>query len=123
MGRIAESSRRSPGVILQPRLVSSGVPWRNRSASTSDTERHLQGALGPKWTAAPPTDGLGFAPQMGEAPTGGQTMNSTTYSEFEDWLPRPSALKLALVLWMAGLALAVGVGARMHSTAHEPASA
>jgi hypothetical protein len=50
-------------------------------------------------------------------------MNSTTYSEFEDWLPRPSALKLALVLWMAGLALAVGVGARMHSTAHEPASA
>jgi hypothetical protein len=49
-------------------------------------------------------------------------MNSTTYSEFEDWLPRPSALRLAFALWMVGLALAVTVGARMHGTAHESAS-
>ncbi len=49
-------------------------------------------------------------------------MNSTTYSEFEDWLPRPSALRLALVLWIAGVALAVAVGARVHGTAHARAS-
>jgi hypothetical protein len=49
-------------------------------------------------------------------------MNSTTYSEFEDWLPRPSALRLAFALWMAGLALAVAVGARLQGTAHGPAS-
>ncbi len=49
-------------------------------------------------------------------------MDSTTYSEFEDWLPRPSALRLGLALWIAGVALAVAVGARVHRTAPEPAS-
>jgi hypothetical protein len=49
-------------------------------------------------------------------------MNSSTYSEFEDWLPRPAALRLAFALWMAGLALAVAVGARMHRPAPAPAS-
>ena len=39
-------------------------------------------------------------------------MNSTTYSEFEDWLPRPAALRLAFALWVSRpSALAVGVGA------------
>jgi hypothetical protein len=51
-----------------------------------------------------------------------KTMNSTTYSEFEDWLPRPSALRLAVALWIAGLALAVAVGARVQRTAPGPAS-
>ncbi len=49
-------------------------------------------------------------------------MNSTTYSEFEDWLPRPSALRLASALWVTGLALAIAVGARMHRSPPAPVS-
>jgi hypothetical protein len=47
-------------------------------------------------------------------------MNSTTYSEFEEWLPRPAALWLALGLWVAGLAVAGAATWRMHRVGPAP---
>ena len=47
-------------------------------------------------------------------------MNSTTYSEFEDWLPRPAALKLGLALWIAGIALAGTAALHKHRAAPLP---
>jgi hypothetical protein len=44
-------------------------------------------------------------------------MSSTTYSEFEDWLPRPAALRLALALWIAGFAVAGAAATRLHDAA------
>jgi hypothetical protein len=49
-------------------------------------------------------------------------MNSTTYSEFEDWLPRPAALKLGLALWIAGFALAGAAALHPHRAASQPAA-
>ena len=47
-------------------------------------------------------------------------MNSTTYSEFEDWLPRPAALKLAFALWVAGFVVAGAATWRMHHSGPAP---
>jgi hypothetical protein len=47
-------------------------------------------------------------------------MKSTTYSEFEDWLPRPAALKLGLALWIAGIALAGAAALHKHRAAPMP---
>jgi hypothetical protein len=47
-------------------------------------------------------------------------MNSTTYSEFEDWLPRPAALKLAFALWIAGFLVAGATSWRMHRPGPAP---
>ncbi len=47
-------------------------------------------------------------------------MSSTTYSEFEDWLPRPTAFGLALGLWITGFAIAGAAAWRMHGAAPEP---
>jgi hypothetical protein len=47
-------------------------------------------------------------------------MSSTTYSEFEDWLPRPAALGLALGLWITGFAVAGAVVWRLHDAASGP---
>jgi hypothetical protein len=41
-------------------------------------------------------------------------MNSATYSEFEEWLPRPAALRLAFVLWAVGFVVAGAATWRMH---------
>ena len=41
-------------------------------------------------------------------------MNSTTYSEFEEWLPRPAALKLGLAVWIAGLVVAGAAALHTH---------
>jgi hypothetical protein len=47
-------------------------------------------------------------------------MNSTTYSEFEDWLPRPAALRLAFALWIAGFLVAGAATWRMHRPGPAP---
>jgi hypothetical protein len=47
-------------------------------------------------------------------------MNSTTYSEFEEWLPRPAALKLGLALWIAGFAVAGAAALHKHRAAPLP---
>jgi hypothetical protein len=47
-------------------------------------------------------------------------MSSTTYSEFEDWLPRPAAFGLALGLWITGFAVAGAAAWRMDGAAPEP---
>jgi hypothetical protein len=47
-------------------------------------------------------------------------MNSTTYSEFENWLPRPAALRLAFALWIAGFLVAAAATWRMHRPAPAP---
>jgi hypothetical protein len=47
-------------------------------------------------------------------------MNSTTYSEFEDWLPRPAALKLAFTLWIIGFVVAGAAAWHMHRPGPAP---
>jgi hypothetical protein len=47
-------------------------------------------------------------------------MSSTTYSEFEDWLPRPAAFKLAIGLWVAGFAVAGAAAWHMQRAEPQP---
>jgi hypothetical protein len=47
-------------------------------------------------------------------------MSSTTYSEFEDWLPRPAAFKLAIGLWITGFAVAGAAAWHMERAAPAP---
>ena len=47
-------------------------------------------------------------------------MNSTTYSEFEDWVPRPAALKLGLALWIAGFVVAGAAALHGHRAVPPP---
>ncbi len=47
-------------------------------------------------------------------------MNSTTYSEFEEWLPRPAALKLGLAVWIAGFLVAGAAALHTHRAAPRP---